>query len=175
MFLKSRLLLRTKGWTLSLIGELSSKKLIFLTTALREDTHKKNVFFSGRTTKGVGRVSPLTTKQKTTFFSLKTGCFSPKIGKKKTKLSKSVSGISGFCKTKKINKKGYGPLSHECREGKTLVVRPLKNNLFFMCVFPYVLPLSSITMNNGLSRNYSRLFYCGCVTGVTRNNILLNI
>ena len=32
---------------------------------LREDT-QKSVFFSGRTTKGVGR--PLTTKQKTTFF-----------------------------------------------------------------------------------------------------------
>ena len=36
---------------------------------VREDTHKKSVFFSGRTTKGVGRVSPLTTKHKKTFFS----------------------------------------------------------------------------------------------------------
>ena len=34
-------------------------------------------------------------------------------------------------------KKWHGPLSHWCREGKTLVVRPLKKNTFFMCVFPY--------------------------------------
>ena len=34
--------------------------------SLREDTHKKSVFFSGRTTKGVGGgVTPPTTKQKT--------------------------------------------------------------------------------------------------------------
>ena len=28
-------------------------------------------------------------------------------------------------------------LSHLCREGKTLVVRPLKKNYFFMCVFSH--------------------------------------
>ena len=39
-------------------------------------------------------------------------------------------------KTKKKKKKWHGPLSHWCREGKPLVVRPLKNTLFFMCAFP---------------------------------------
>ena len=43
-------------------------------------------------------------------------------------LSKSVSG---YYKTKK--KKKGGPLSHWRREGKTLVVRPLKKNTF-LCV-----------------------------------------
>ena len=45
--------------------------------------------------------------------------FSPKIGEKK--ISKSVSG---YYKTKKQNKqkKWHGPLSHWCREVKTLVV-----------------------------------------------------
>ena len=32
--------------------------LFHLHPKLREDTHKKGVFFSGRTTKGVGRVKP---------------------------------------------------------------------------------------------------------------------
>ena len=32
---------------------------------LREDTHKKSVFFSGRTPKGVERFNPPTTKQET--------------------------------------------------------------------------------------------------------------
>ena len=35
-------------------------------------------------------------------------------------------------------KRWHGALSHWCREGKTLVVRPLKKN-FFMCVFPHAL------------------------------------
>ena len=36
---------------------------------------------------------------------------------------------------KKIREqKWHGPLSHWCREGKTLVVRPLKKNTFFMCL-----------------------------------------
>ena len=43
---------------------------------------RKKVFFSGPTTKGVGRVNPPTTKQNTTFF-YKFGFFSPKIGEKK--------------------------------------------------------------------------------------------
>ena len=38
---------------------------------------------------------------------------------------KSVKGIN--------NQKWHGPLSHWCREGKTLVVRPLKKNTF-LCV-----------------------------------------
>ena len=54
---------------------------------IREDTHKKMCFFSGRTTKR------------------KTGCFSPKIVKKKKKLSKYVSG---YYKTKKKKKKRSG-------------------------------------------------------------------
>ena len=46
-------------------------------------THKKKCFFSGRTTKGVGR---------------------------------------------------HGPQSHQCREGKTLVIRPLKKLFFYVCL-----------------------------------------
>ena len=45
----------------------------------------------------------------------------------KKKLSKSVSGYY------KKKKKWHGPLSHWCREGKTLVSRPLKKKLF-LCV-----------------------------------------
>ena len=54
-------------------------------------THIKLCFFSGRTTKGVGRVNlpPPATKKKNYFFSLNSGCFSPKIVKKKN-LSTSV-------------------------------------------------------------------------------------
>ena len=57
----------------------------------------------------------------------------PKNWRKKKILSKSVSV---YYKTKKNRKKWHGPISHWCREGKTLVVRPLKKNTFFMCVFP---------------------------------------
>ena len=35
---------------------------------LREDTHKKGVFFSGRATKGVGRVNPPDHSAKNNFF-----------------------------------------------------------------------------------------------------------
>ena len=45
----------------------------------------------------VGRVDLPDHQAKKTFFPLKSGCFSPKIGKKKKKLSKSVSG---YFKTK---------------------------------------------------------------------------
>ena len=46
-------------------------------------THiKRNVFFSGQTTKGVGRVNPRPLSKKTLFF-YKFGFFSPKIGEKK--------------------------------------------------------------------------------------------
>ena len=41
--------------------------IIITNYILREDTHKKNCFFSGRTTKCVG-LTTLTTKQKNTFF-----------------------------------------------------------------------------------------------------------
>ena len=76
----------------------------------REDTHKKNVFFSGRTTTGVGRGNPPpTTKQKTTFFykwrkftenniAKKNRFFSPKIGE----FFLSIA-VSGYYKTKKAN------------------------------------------------------------------------
>ena len=70
--------------------------------ALREDTHKKKVSFSGRTTKGVG-TWPLTTKQKTTFF-LKSGCFNPKIGQK---MKKNSTFVSGYYKTKKKEKEKW--------------------------------------------------------------------
>ena len=49
----------------------------------------------------------------------------------KKKLSKSVSGYY----------KWHGPLSHRCREGKTLVVRPLKNTFFYVW-----LPLNSVLL-----------------------------
>ena len=58
---------------------MDAKKMV-LKASLREDTHKKKWFYSGRTTiRGKGGSTPLTTKQKTP------GCFSPKIGKKKKK------------------------------------------------------------------------------------------
>ena len=54
-----------------------------LNGALREDTHKKLFFFSGRTTKGVGRLNPTTTKQKKTFFSINPAFLAQKFEKKK--------------------------------------------------------------------------------------------
>ena len=42
-----------------------------------------------------------------------------------------------FKEKEKQKKIVAGPLSHKGREGKTLVVRPLKKNTFFMYVFPY--------------------------------------
>ena len=49
-------------------------------------------------------------------------------------MSKSVSG---YYKTKKEKKKKWHePLSHWCREGKTLVVRPLKKLLFLYVCLP---------------------------------------
>ena len=41
-----------------LIGDMSPKKSTFLRPPLREDPHKKSVFFSGLTSKGVERVNP---------------------------------------------------------------------------------------------------------------------
>ena len=58
----------------------------------------------------------------------------PKNWRKKKILSKSVSG---YHKTKKKEEKNcHGLLSHWCREGKTLVVRPLKKKTFFPFAFP---------------------------------------
>ena len=52
-------------------------------------THIKCFFFSGRITKGVRRVNlPDHGAKKNTFFSLKSGCYSRKTGKKKKKMSK---------------------------------------------------------------------------------------
>ena len=70
--------------------------------------------------------------------------FSPKIGEEKNKLSKSVSG---YYKTKtKEEKKWHGPLSHWCREGKTIVVRPLKKHFFYVCLPLPPPPLSPLLM-----------------------------
>ena len=66
---------------------LNSKKCFF---CLREDTHKKKWFFSGRTT-----------KQKNIFFSINPAFLAQKLEKKKSK-SKSVSG---YYQTKQKNKK----------------------------------------------------------------------
>ena len=49
---------------------------------------------------------PLSKKK---LFSLKSGCFSPKIGKKKKKKKMSKS-VSGYYETKKKKKKWHGPL-----------------------------------------------------------------
>ena len=69
---------------------------------------------------------PLDHQAKNHFFILKSSCFSPKIVKKKKKLSKSVLGYYK-------KKKWHGPLSHWCREVKILVFRPLIKTLF-LCV-----------------------------------------
>ena len=50
--------------------------------ALREDTNKKVFFFSGQTTKGVGRLNPPTSKQKKKK-NYKSSFFNPKILEKK--------------------------------------------------------------------------------------------
>ena len=71
-------------------------------------------FFSGRTTKGVERVNPPDHYAKNHFFSLKSGCFSPKIGKKTKKFQNPFQAIITL---KKREKKWHGPLSHWCREG----------------------------------------------------------
>ena len=63
-------------------------------------------------------------------FFLKSGCFSPKIDKKKKKCQNPFQAI---IRQKRKKKKWHGPISHWCREGKTLVVRPLKKT--FLCVF----------------------------------------
>ena len=42
----------------------------------------RQIFFSGRTIKGVGKVNLPDHFAKKHFFSLKSGCFSPKLGRK---------------------------------------------------------------------------------------------
>ena len=82
--------------------------LAVVENGLREDTHKKRCFFSGLTTKGVGRVNPPDHKAKKHFFSINPAFLAQKIEKKK--LSNSVSG---YYKTKKKRKKKWnGPQSH---------------------------------------------------------------
>ena len=76
-------------------------------------------FFSGWTTKGVGRVNP------PHHFFLQSGCYSPKIGKKKKKMPKSVIG---YYTTKKKEEKKVAWTT------KPLVVRPLKKPLFYVCL-----------------------------------------
>ena len=60
---------------------------------------------------------------------MKSGCISPKIGKKKKNCQNPFQAITYKTKKKK-KKKWHGPLSHKCREGKTSVVRPLKKTLY---------------------------------------------
>ena len=94
---------------------------------IREDTHKNSVFLVVGQLRVQEGHKAKNRKAKKNFFSPKSGCFSTKIGKKKKKLSKSVSGYY------KNKKKWHGPLSHQCRGGKTLVVRSL-NKILFLCV-----------------------------------------
>ena len=100
-------------------------RFLAIANFVREDTHKKS--FSGRTTKGVGRVNPPDHLAKNQFFSLKSDCFSQKIGKKRKSCQNPFQAI---IRLKKKKKRWHGPLSHWCREGKTLVVRPLKKHFF---------------------------------------------
>ena len=75
--------------------------LVTSSLGLTKDTHK-TVFFCGRTNKSVGMVNHPYHKAKKLFFSLKSGCFRRKIGKKKKKMSESVAG---YYKTKKKEEK----------------------------------------------------------------------
>ena len=122
------------------------------TDLLREDTHKKSFFFSGRTTKIVGRGNPPTTKQKHLFsingenspgscimkiLFYEVRNFSPnfEFTSSLVRRKKEFVKIRFRYKTKKKKKKWHGPLSHWCREGKPLVVRPLKNVCLPLIVF----------------------------------------
>ena len=64
---------------------------------VREDTHTKSVFFSGRTTKGVEKLTPTRPLNKEPLFFLKSGFLAHKLERKKS--------VSGYYKTKKNNKK----------------------------------------------------------------------
>ena len=59
----------------------------------------------------------------------------PYLAQKLERKKNCQNPFQAILRLKKKKKKWYGPLSHWCREGKTLVVRPLKKH-FFMCVFP---------------------------------------
>ena len=78
-------------------------------------THTKKFFFSGRTT-----------KQKNTFFLQNPTVSAQKLGRKRKNCQ---NPFQAFIRLKKRRR----PLSHQCREGDTLVVRPLKK-LLFLCV-----------------------------------------
>ena len=43
---------------IEVLQHMLSKGKVIILVYLREDTHKKSCFFSGRATKGVGRVNP---------------------------------------------------------------------------------------------------------------------
>ena len=68
---------------------------------IREDTHKKGVLFSDRTTKGGERVNPPDLSNKT-LFSLKSGCFSPKIWKKRKIWQNPFQAIIRLNKNKEL-------------------------------------------------------------------------
>ena len=98
---------------LASIGVKDYNKRYLSVQGFREDTHKK--LFDH--------------EAKNHFFFYKSGFLAQKLEKK---MSKSVSG---YYKTKKKkNKKWHGTLSHQCRDGKTLVVRPLIKTLFYVCL-----------------------------------------
>ena len=78
----------------------------------------------------------------------------------KTILPKKIAFFSPKIGEKKIC---HGPLSHWCREGKTLVVRPLKKHFFYVClplvswILVFILPAvfslphqgpAGVTLNN---------------------------
>ena len=67
----------------------------------REDTHKKSGFLSVRTTKGVGRVTPLTTKQKSGY-----------LAQSLRKIKNCQNPFQAIIRLKKEKKKWHGPLSH---------------------------------------------------------------
>ena len=87
---------------------------------------------------GVGRVNPPDHKAKKHIFSKNPAVLAQKL--ENIFLSKSVSGYyktkTKKKKKKNLKKKWHGPLRHWCREGKTLVVRPLKEPLFFYVCLP---------------------------------------
>ena len=102
---------------------------------LREDTHKKSGFLSGRTTKGVLRVNPPDHFGKKHFF-LKSGCFSPKIGGKWTTIKPTFI----LCVFPKVT----GSLATQC----TLTSAPLGyRNCQVVCELSF-LPLVQIRFHS---------------------------
>ena len=85
------------------MGKNHSIILFSVDYVFKEDAHKKSVFFSGTTTKGVGRVNPTDHYAKTHFFSLKSGCFSQKIGTKRKNRQNPFHAIIRLIKRKKCD------------------------------------------------------------------------